>query len=104
MDLSSHPDDRPRRSLGHGPDDEVGGSGLVGQLDHLVGALGVGDDDAVGVLGSEGGDMVEQGQISGSRQTTVLSGCSAPNRDTRWISVATPITEPAGASATPRMM
>ena len=49
-------------------------------------------------------DMVEHGHTSGSRQTTVLSGCSSPRRFTRWISVATPITEPAGASLTARMM
>jgi len=32
-------------------------------------------------------NMVEQGQISGSRETTVLSGCSSASRLTRWISV-----------------
>jgi hypothetical protein len=40
-------------------------------------------------------DMVEQGQTSGSRQTTVLSGDSSSSRLTKWISVATPMTEPA---------
>ena len=48
--------------------------------------------------------MVEQGQTSGSRQTTVLSGDSLLSRFTRWISVATPMTEPDGAAATARMM
>ena len=38
-----------------GLDDVVGGADLVGELAHLVAALGVGDDDAVGVLGPEGG-------------------------------------------------
>ena len=49
-------------------------------------------------------DMVEHGHTSGSRQTTVLSGDSLSRRLTRWISVATPMTEPAGAAATARMM
>ena len=48
-------------------------------------------------------DMVEHGQTSGSRQTTVLSGVSSSSRLTRWISVATPITDPLGAAATPWM-
>ena len=39
-------------------------------------------------------NMVEQGQMSGSRETTVWSGCSASSRCTRWISVPTPMTEP----------
>jgi hypothetical protein len=34
-------------------------------------------------------NIVEHGQISGSRETTVLSGVSASSRWTRWISVAT---------------
>ena len=37
-------------------------------------------------------DMVAHGQTSGSRQITVLSGCSSASRLTRWISVATPMT------------
>ena len=41
-------------------------------------------------------DMVEQGQTSGSRQTTVLSGDSSSRRLTRWISVATPMTDAGG--------
>ena len=49
-------------------------------------------------------NMVEHGQTSGSRETTVLSGVSSSSRLTRWISVPTPMTEPAGASATARMM
>ena len=40
------------------PDDVVGRADLVGELAHLVGALGVHDDDAVGVLGPEGGDVL----------------------------------------------
>ena len=49
-------------------------------------------------------DMVEHGQTSGSRQTTVRSGSSSSSRFTRWISVPTPSTEPGGASATALMM
>jgi hypothetical protein len=44
--------------------------------------------------------MVLHGQTTGSRQKTVLSGFSFARRETRLISVPTPITEPAGASAT----
>ena len=49
-------------------------------------------------------NMVEHGQTRGSSETTVLSGVSLSSRLTRWISVPTPITDPAGASATARMM
>ena len=49
-------------------------------------------------------NMVEHGQTSGSSDTTVLSGCSSSSRFTRWISVPTPMTAPAGASSTARMM
>ena len=36
-------------------------------------------------------NIVEQGQTSGSSEVTWRSGCSAPSRCTRWISVAIPI-------------
>ncbi len=49
-------------------------------------------------------NIVEHGQISGSSDTTVLSGCSAARRWTRWISVPTPMAAPAGASSTRPMM
>ena len=49
-------------------------------------------------------NMVEHGQTRGSRDTTVLSGVSSFSRLTRWISVPTPMTAPAGASATAWMM
>ena len=39
-------------------DDEVGRADLVGQLADLVAALGVGDHDAVGVLGPERLDVL----------------------------------------------
>ena len=45
-------------------------------------------------------NIVEQGQISGSSENTVLSGCSAASRCTMWISVPTASTAPAGAAAT----
>jgi hypothetical protein len=48
--------------------------------------------------------IVEQGQISGSSVTTVLSGFSSARRLTRWTSVPTAIVAPAGASATALMM
>ena len=48
--------------------------------------------------------IVEHGQISGSSDTTVLSGCSWASRLTRWISVPTAIVDPVGASARARMM
>ena len=41
-------------------------------------------------------NMVEHGQMSGSSETTVVSGCSASRRCTRWISVPTPMTDPEG--------
>ena len=41
-------------------------------------------------------NIVEHGQISGSSDTTVLSGCSAARRCTRWISVPTAMAEPGG--------
>ena len=49
-------------------------------------------------------NIVEHGQISGSSETIVLSGVSSSRRLTRWISVPTPMTEPAGACCTARMM
>ena len=49
-------------------------------------------------------NMVEHGHTRGSSDTTVLSGCSSSRRLTRWISVPTPMTDPAGASSTARMM
>ena len=49
-------------------------------------------------------NIVEHGHTRGSSDTTVLSGCSSSSRLTRWISVPTPMTEPAGASSTARMM
>jgi ABC-type sugar transport system ATPase subunit len=60
VDLGADTDDRagqvrPRRNA---TDDEVGRPDLVGQLAHLVGALGVRDDDAVGVLGAERLDVL----------------------------------------------
>ena len=39
-------------------DDVVGRADLVGEQHRLVGDLGVHDDDAVGVLGAEGGDVL----------------------------------------------
>ena len=47
-------------------------------------------------------NMVEQGQISGSSDSTRRCGCSAPSRCTRWISVPMPSTVPAGARSTAR--
>ena len=41
-----------------GPDDGVGRADDVGQLDDVVGALGVDHDDPVGVLGPEGLDVL----------------------------------------------
>ncbi len=49
-------------------------------------------------------NMVEHGQISGSSDWMVLSGCSAASRWTRWISVAMARAVPAGASSTALMM
>ena len=50
-------------------------------------------------------NMVEHGQISGSSDTTVWSGCSAASRWTRWISVATAdARRRRGAASTARMM
>ena len=49
-------------------------------------------------------NMVEHGQTSGSSDTTVLSGVSSSRRFTRWISVPTAMTDPAGAASTARMM
>ena len=46
------------RGGGDDADDVVGRADLVGQLDDVVGALGVDDDDAVGVLGPEGGEVL----------------------------------------------
>src|SRR5262245_29471979 len=43
--------------------------------------------------------IVEQGQITGSRQKIVLSGCSLARRETRLISVPTAQTDPGGDSA-----
>ncbi len=48
----------PGRRLVHGPDDEVGGPHLVGHLDHVVGAFGVDEHEAAGVLGPEGVDVL----------------------------------------------
>ena len=42
-------------------------------------------------------NIVEQGQISGSSDTIVLSGFSAASRWTRWISVPTAMVAPAGS-------
>ena len=41
-------------------------------------------------------NIVEHGQMSGSSDTTVLSGVSASRRFTRWISVPTPIVRAGG--------
>src|SRR4051794_13734547 len=49
-------------------------------------------------------NIVEQGQTSGSRDTTVLSGWSCASRCTMWISVPTPITLLAGAASTQSRM
>ena len=46
-------------------------------------------------------NIVEHGQISGSSDTIVLSGCSSARRCTMWISVPTPSTAPAGAPLDP---
>ena len=48
--------------------------------------------------------IVEHGQMSGSSDTTVLPGFSAARRLTRCTSVPTAMVDPAGASATARMM
>jgi alpha,alpha-trehalose phosphorylase len=48
--------------------------------------------------------MVEHGQMSGSSDTTVLSGCSWASRLTRWISVPMATVDPAGAASSARMM
>src|SRR5690349_551794 len=48
--------------------------------------------------------MVEQGQITGSRQIIVVSGFTACNRRTRFISVPIARTLPAGAFSTAWMM
>src|SRR3712207_7872762 len=48
--------------------------------------------------------IVEQGQITGSRQNTRLSGSSASSRLTRLISVPTAQVVPAGAARTVSMM
>ena len=45
-------------------------------------------------------NIVEHGQISGSSDTTVRSGCSFAMRWTMWISVATPRTAPGPAAST----
>ena len=58
VDLGADGDDRADRGGLDGLDDVVGGADLVGQLAHVVGALGVHDDDAVGVLGPEGVDVL----------------------------------------------
>ena len=47
-------------------------------------------------------NIVEHGQMSGSSDTTVMSGCSAAMRCTMWISVPTPITEPGCRRLDPR--
>ena len=52
------PIDRARPGLVDGPDDDVGRPHLVGHLHHVVGALGVDEHDAVGVLGPEGVDVL----------------------------------------------
>ena len=44
--------------------------------------------------------IVLHGHTTGSRQNTVLSGFSFASRDTRLISVPTPMTAPGGAAAT----
>ena len=58
VDLGGDGEDRAGGGPFDRPDDVVGRPDLVGQLDHLVAALGVDDDDAVGVLGPEGGDVL----------------------------------------------
>ena len=50
----TEPDGRRR----HRPDDGVGRTRHVGQLHHVVGALGVDHHDPVGVLGPEGRDVL----------------------------------------------
>src|SRR5437588_791560 len=49
-------------------------------------------------------NIVEHGQMRGSSENTVLFGCSAANRCTRWISVPMASVEPAGAASTALMM
>ena len=51
-------DGRPGRGRLDGLDDVVGRPDLVGERAHLVRALGVGDDDAVRVLGAERLDVL----------------------------------------------
>ncbi len=58
VDLGGHRDGGAGWRRLHRPDNEVGGADLVGDGAHLVAALGVGDDDALGVLRPEGGDML----------------------------------------------
>ena len=57
-----------------------------------------------GRLRESGGNIVEQGQTRGSSEKTVLSGCSAASRCTRWISVPIARVEPVGADSTALMM
>ena len=45
-------------------------------------------------------NIVEHGQISGSSETMVLSGCSRARRCTMWISVPIASAAPAGAART----
>ena len=45
-------------------------------------------------------NIVEHGQINGSSETIVLSGCCAANRCTMWISVPIAMTVPGAASCT----
>ena len=53
VDLRADAEDGARRRGPDRPDDEVGRADLVGELDDIVGALGVHDHDPVGVLGAE---------------------------------------------------
>ena len=59
VDLGPDPDGRARRGRVDGADDEVGRADEVGDLHDLVGALGVHDDQPVGVRGAEGRDVLD---------------------------------------------
>ena len=58
VDLGADRDDRADRGRLDRSDDVVGGADLVGERADVVGALGVHDHDAVGVLGPERLDVL----------------------------------------------
>ena len=58
VDLRGNSDHGPGIGFVDGPDDGVCGSDLVGELDNLMSALGVHEDEAVGILGTECRNML----------------------------------------------